>query len=70
MALSPGALAAVTVTTSAVTATSRILLTINTPGGTPASPYVFTRTAGTSFQIKSTGASDTSTVAWFIVEPA
>lgn len=61
---------AVTVTTSAVTATSRILLTINTPGGTPASAYVFTRTAGTSFQIKSTGASDTSTVAWFIVEPA
>jgi len=61
---------AVTVTTSAVTSTSRILLTINTPGGTPGSAYVFTRTAGTSFQIKSTGASDTSTVAWFIVEPA
>jgi hypothetical protein len=61
---------AVTVTTAAVTATSRILLTINTPGGTPASPYVFARTAGTSFQIKSTGASDTSTVAWMIVEPA
>jgi hypothetical protein len=61
---------AVTVTTTAVTANSRILLTINTPGGTPASPYVFTRTAGTSFQIKSTGASDTSVVAWLIVEPA
>lgn len=61
---------AVTVSTTAVTATSRIYLTINTPGGTPASPYVFTRTAGTSFQIKSTGASDTSTVAWMIVEPA
>jgi hypothetical protein len=61
---------AVTVSTTAVTANSRILLTINTPGGTPASPYVFTRTAGTSFQIKSTGASDTSVVAWMIVEPA
>ena len=61
---------AVTVSTTAVTATSRILLTINTPGGTPASPYVFTRTAGTSFQIKSTGASDTSTVVWMLVEPA
>ena len=61
---------AVTVSTTAVTATSRILLTINTPGGTPASPYVFTRTAGTSFQIKSTGASDTSVVAWVILEPA
>lgn len=61
---------AVTVSTTAVTTTSRILLTINTPGGTPGSPYVFTRTAGTSFQIKSTGASDTSIVAWMIVEPA
>jgi hypothetical protein len=61
---------AVTITTTAVTASSRIMLTINTPGGTPASPYVFTRTAGTSFQVKSTGASDTSTIAWLILEPA
>jgi hypothetical protein len=60
---------AVTVSTTAVTANSRIFLTIQTPGGTPGSPYVSARTAGTSFQIKS-GASDTSTVAWFIVEPA
>jgi hypothetical protein len=61
---------AVTVATTAVTANSRIQLTINTPGGTPGSPYVSARTAGTSFQIKSTGASDTSVVAWLIVEPA
>ncbi|MER6382100.1 glycosyl hydrolase family 28-related protein [Streptomyces sp. NPDC001118] len=61
---------AVTVSTTAVTANSRIFLSIQTPGGTPASPYVSARTAGTSFQIKSTGASDTSTVAWHIVEPA
>lgn len=60
---------AVTISTTAVTANSRILLTIQAPGGTPASPYVSARTAGTSFQIKSTGASDTSTVAWMIVEP-
>lgn len=58
---------AVVVATTAVTAASNILLTINTPAGTPASPYVFTRTAGTSFSIKSTGGSDTSTVSWFIV---
>ena len=60
----------VTVSTTAVTATSRILLTIQALGGTAGAPYVRTRTAGTSFTIRSTGASDTSTVAWFIVEPA
>lgn len=60
---------AVVVANTSVTATSRIFLTINAPGGTPASPYVFTRTPGTSFSIKSTGASDTSTVAYFITEP-
>jgi hypothetical protein len=61
---------AVVVSTTAVTASSRIFLTINTPGGTPASPYVFARSAGTSFSIKSTGASDTSTVAWLVMEPS
>lgn len=61
---------AVVVNTTKVTATSRIMLTINTPGGTPASPYVSTRVAGTSFSVKSTGASDTSVVAWHIIEPA
>ncbi len=60
---------AVTVTTQAALTNSRIFLTIQTPGGTPASPYVFTRTNGTSFQIKSTGAADTSVVAWLIVNP-
>jgi hypothetical protein len=59
---------AVTVSTTAVTANSRIFLTILTPAGTPATPYVSAVTAGTSFQIKSTGASDTSVVSWFIVE--
>lgn len=60
----------VTVSTTAVTSTSRIFLTIQALGGTAGSPYVRTRTAGTSFTIRSTGASDTSTVAWMIVEPA
>jgi len=60
---------AVVVSNTSVTASSRIFLTINTPGGTPASPYVFARSAGTSFSIKSTGASDTSTVAYEIFEP-
>jgi pectate lyase-like protein len=61
---------AVTIANTSVTVASRIQLTIQAPGGTPGSPYVFTRTAGTSFQIKSTSASDTSTVAWMLVEPA
>jgi hypothetical protein len=61
---------AVVVSTTAVTASSRIFLTIQTPGGTPASPYVSAVSAGTSFSIKSTGASDTSVVAWMLVEPA
>lgn len=60
----------VTVTTTAVASTSRIQLTINAPGGTVGSPYVSSRSAGTSFGVKSTAVGDTSTVAWLIVDPA
>ena len=61
---------AVTVATTAVTASSRIFLTVQAPGGTPAGvAYVAGRTAGTSFTVKGV-AGDTSTVAWLIVEPA
>lgn len=60
----------VTVANTSVTATSRIFLTIQAPAGTVGTPYVFTRTAGTSFGIRSTNSADTSTVAWMIVEPA
>ncbi|MFC8514236.1 glycosyl hydrolase family 28-related protein [Streptomyces sp. NPDC057257] len=61
---------AVLVATTAVTATSRIFLTVQAPGGTPAGvAYVAGRTAGTSFTVKGV-AGDTSTVAWLIVEPA
>lgn len=61
---------AVTIANTSVTATSRIQLTIQAPGGTVGAPYVSARTAGASFQIKSTVVGDTSTVAYFIVEPA
>lgn len=61
---------AVVINNTSVAANDRIFLTINTPGGTVGSPYVFTRTAGTSFQIKSTVAGDTSVVAWEIKAPA
>jgi hypothetical protein len=61
---------AVTINNTSVTATSRILLTIQAPTGTPGSAYVSARTAGTSFAVKSTSASDTSVVAWVIFEPS
>ena len=57
---------AVTVATTAITANSRIFMTINVPGGTPGAPYVFSQSAATNFVIKSQ-ASDTSTVAWLII---
>ncbi|CUU57848.1 Peptidoglycan/xylan/chitin deacetylase, PgdA/CDA1 family [Parafrankia irregularis] len=68
-ALSSGS---VTVSTSAVTANSRIFLTPqNLSGvGTPQPIGVSARTAGTSFTITSASSSDASTIAWMIVEPA
>ena len=60
---------AVVVNSGFVTAASNIFLTEQIPGGTPSgAPYVFSRVAGTSFSFKC-AASDTSTVAYFIVEP-
>lgn len=59
----------VTVATTAVTASSRIFLTTNTPGGTPGWLQVSARTAGTSFTILSSSGTDTSVVAWQIIEP-
>jgi hypothetical protein len=58
------------VSTTAVTANSRIFLTSNTDGGTPGWLRVSARTAGTSFTITSSSGTDTSTVAWVIFEPS
>lgn len=61
----------VTVNTTAVTANSRIFLTVN--GGTltnVGSTYISARSAGTSFTITSTNVLDASNVAWIIIEPA
>lgn len=58
---------AVTVPTTAVTGDSKIFLTIQVPGTAPGAPYVSGRTVGASFQVKSTSATDTSTVAWSLV---
>lgn len=59
------------VTTTAVTASSRIFLTTQSLGTVTApKPIAVTaRTAGTSFTITSSDATDTSTVAWEISEP-
>jgi hypothetical protein len=60
----------IVVSTTAVTANSRIFLTAQNTGGTAGALRVSARTAATSFTITSTSGSDTSTVAWMIVEPA
>jgi len=59
----------VTVSTTAVTASSKIFVSVRTPGGTqgflsvPSSSVI----AGTSFIINSTSNSETSTVDWWII---
>lgn len=58
----------VTVANTSVTANSRIYLTPQADGGTPGWPRITAKTVGTSFVITSSSASDTSTIAWHIVE--
>lgn len=57
----------ITISTTAVTASSIIMLTAKTPGGTPGILSVGTITAGTSFVINSSSGTDTSTVQWLII---
>ena len=60
----------VTVANTSVTANSRILVTCQILGTvTVASAFDTPRTAGTSFTIHASQATDTSTVAWEIFEP-
>jgi hypothetical protein len=59
----------ITVANSTVTANTRIFLTCQVPGGTPGFLRVSARTAGTSFTILSSSGTDTSTVAWLLIEP-
>lgn len=62
----------VVVSTTAVTANSRIFLTYQSLGTitVPSSLGVSARTAGTSFTILSADVTDTSVVAWIIYEPS
>jgi len=57
----------ITISTTAVTASSKIFLTIASVGGTPGVLSVGTITAGTSFVINSSSGTDTSTVNWLII---
>lgn len=59
-----------TVSTTKVTASSRIFLSVQSQGGTAGFVEVTARVAGTSFTITSSSAIDTSVVAWLIIEPA
>ena len=60
----------VVVSNTSITANTRIFLTCNVPGGTPGFLRVSSRSNGTSFTILSSSGSDTSQVAWFLMEPA
>lgn len=54
---------------TSVTASTRILLTVATPGGTQGH-LSYSLNAGVGFTITSTDATETSTVTWLLVEPA
>lgn len=59
----------VTVSNTSVTATSRIFIQRRVAGGTLGN-ITYTKSAGVSFTINSSSGTDTSTVDWFILEPA
>lgn len=58
----------VSVATTAVSSKTRVFLSTQAPGGTPGSAYVSSITPGTGFTVKSTGSSDTSAAAWFLID--
>lgn len=60
----------VTVNNTSITASTRVFLTAQVAGGTPGALRLGTVVAGTSFVITSSSGTDTSTVAWLLVEPA
>jgi len=60
---------AVTVSLATVTAASRIFAFTQTPGGTVGFLHCSARVVSTSFTITSSNVLDTSTIAWFCIEP-
>lgn len=59
----------VTVSNTSVTANTRIFTARQATGGTVGHLSIGTVVAGTSFVINSSSATDTSTVAWLLIEP-
>jgi hypothetical protein len=59
-----------TVPNTAVTANSRIFVTSNSDGGTPGAFRISSRIPGTSFNITCTQNTNTSQVAWLLLNPA
>jgi hypothetical protein len=59
----------VTVNNAVITANSRVFTSRQTTGGTVGHLSISNKVAGTSFRINSSSATDTSTVAYLIVEP-
>lgn len=60
----------VSISNTSITANTRIFVTTQLPGGTVGHVYVNARSTGISFGIASTSSTDTSVVAWLLVEPA
>ena len=58
-----------TVSDATITASTRILLTSQSDGGTPGWLRVSSRSAGVNFVISSSSGTDTSTVAYVLIEP-
>lgn len=58
----------VTVSTTAITASSVVVASLKTAGGTVGAPFVSAVTPGTSFTLKSTSGTDTSVYNWIILE--
>lgn len=59
----------VTVSNTTVTANSRIFTSRQATGGTLGHLSIGTIVAGTSFVINSSSGTDTSTIAWILIEP-
>jgi hypothetical protein len=59
----------VTVNNTSITASSRIIFSIQSVSGTPGIQYISSKTAGVGFVVTSTSATDGSTIAYTIVEP-
>lgn len=57
----------VTVATTAISGVSLVFVTCQTPAGTPGFLRVANKVNGVGFDIVSSNAADTSTVAWFII---